>query len=144
MAHGDLGFVKTWGEVFMFRSMLPLVAGEVSLEIKKLIKSLAEYEFEIDALLDEDAEEEKAKVIAIKRIIWRGLGKDAYKEWYNYLHFKSDTYNSFMLGIMMYKQLLENTYRYIKEIEREEEKKKPRQTRLAAAQKRTVSFPISH
>eukprot|EP00826_Nyctotherus_ovalis_P066983 TRINITY_DN996_c0_g1_i19.p1 TRINITY_DN996_c0_g1~~TRINITY_DN996_c0_g1_i19.p1 ORF type:complete len:104 (-),score=24.00 TRINITY_DN996_c0_g1_i19:465-776(-) len=84
---------------------------------------------------------DRTKVIAIKRIIWRELGRNAYKEWYNYLLFKSDTNNSFMLGITMYKKLLENTYNYIKEIEYEEKKKKPKQTRLVAAQKRVVSFP---
>lgn len=125
-------------KVFIFRSMNPFIVGEVSLEIKKLVKSLAEYEFEME-LSDEYIEEQKVKTISLKRIIWRELGKEAFNQWFNYFHCKADSNNTLMLGIMMYKQLLENAYNCIKEVEYEEEKKRPRQTRSLVGQKRTVN-----
>jgi hypothetical protein len=120
--------------------MLPSIVGEVAQEIKKLVKSLVDNEFEIDVLNEEAMEEEKGKVIPLKRIIWRGLGKEAFNQWFIYYNDRTDSNNSLMLGIMMYRQLLENTYTCIKEVEFEEEKKKPRPTRSSIAQKRPVTY----
>jgi len=136
----DLPSVKKWGLVFVFHSMTPSITGEIALEIKKLVKSLIDYEFEVEVLDEELMEEERGKVISLKRIIWKGLGKEAFNQWFTYYNDKADSNNSLMLAIIMYKQLLENAYTYIRGIEYEEEKKKPRPTRSSIAQKRLVTY----
>lgn len=137
--------MKNWIATFIFHSMTPYIVGEVSTTIKKLIRSLAEYEFELNNILNEEKlsmEEEKAKFISLKGIIWRELGKDAYKEWHEYFNSKVDTPNTLMLAILMYEKLLDGTYACIKEAEHNQEKRKPRQTKILLSQKREVIIVV--
>lgn len=115
--------------------MTPFIVGEISAAIKKLVRSLTEYEFDLNVISDDEGElpneEEKNKTISLKGIIWKELGKDAYKEWHSYFDLKANTLNSLMLIMIMFRQLLEGALIRIEEAEHNYEKIKPKQAKLS-------------
>jgi hypothetical protein len=119
---------------------MPFAIAEISIPIKKLIKSSMQYEFDLNSIVDDcsDFNFEEAKVISLKGVIWQQLGGDAFIEWYKYFNLKNSTMNSLLLALRMFKRLLGYAYDNIEKAEEEYKKKKIRELILTRKTKEPV------